>query len=183
MAERHGRTVGAQTQVAHDLLAVSPAYQVQPLLHLVLVVEASFRSRAFGGKEHIEVELVELPSLGHGTYGIGQLVGHHHQAGQRAVGIVLALSPFGLLALLVAVSPVVNLLLNELSAADGAERSARKVEVGPGGDGQAVLVEVLQPTALSRLLFATVLVLKEVLGRVAPSAVVIFVEDDAVPVH
>ena len=132
-------------------------------------------------EEDVEVELVELTRQGHRAESIGQLVGHQHHAGQGGVGIVRA-GPGGLGVLLVAVGPVEDLFLDELARTDGAEGRAGQVEVGIGGDGQDVLVEVGQPRSLGKLPLLLVLGIKEVFGILAPGAVVVFVQDDAVPV-
>ena len=156
-----------------------------------------------GTKKLIQVELVKLPLVSHLLDAVGQLVGHHHHLGQRLVRVRLSLRfgvgvPFLLRPLLVRVGPVVNLFLDELARADGPKGCARQVEVGTGGERHQFLVveftavQFLAVGSILRHQFAHlhrtsqllhVLLVVEVLGMLAPCAIVILVQHDAVPLH
>ncbi len=84
--------------------------------------------------------------------------------------------------MLVGVRPVVDLFLNEFAAGNGAERRAGEVQVVVGRDGQDVFVEVICCFAFGCFAFGLVFCLEQVFGFFAPGAVVVVVEDDAVPV-
>ena len=173
---------------------------VQPLLHVALVLELRLAARARCREERVEIELVELPGARDRHQFVRHLVGQQPHLRQRAVGIPLA----GVLrrelllgALLVGVGPVENLLLDELARGQRLERRAGEVEVGLGRDGQElgflfrefaeVFVHILQAGGVFELglllgdrLF---LALEQFLGGVAPCAEVVFVEHHQVPLH
>ena len=183
-----------------DLGRVPAADDVQPLLHVALVLELRLAPVPDASKERVEIELVELPGARDRQQFVRHLVGEQAHLRQRAVGVPFA----GVLgrelllgALLVGVGPVEDLLLDELARGQRLERRAGEVEVGLGRDGQElglllrehaeVLVHLLQAGGVFELglllgdrLF---LALEQFLGGVAPRAEVVFVEDDEVPVH
>ncbi len=179
---------------------VPAADDVQPLLHVALVLELRLRARARCLEERVEIELVELPGARDRQQLVRHLVGQQAHLRQRAVGVPFA----GVLrrelllgALLVGVRPVEDLLLDELARGQRPERRAGEVEVRLGRDGQElglllrelaeVFVHLLQAGGVlelglllgDRLLLA----LEQLLGGVAPRAEVVFVEDHEVPVH
>ena len=87
--------------------------------------------------------------------------------------------PGSLGTLFVRVSPVVYLFFNKFSGADGAERSAGQVEVGIGSDGHHVFIVIVEGTVGFLFFFSG----KKVFGLVTPGAVVIFIQNDTVPIH
>ena len=189
-ARLEGVDLGGQVRAADD---------VEPLLHIVLVLELGARAPAGRLEELVEVELVELALVGDRDQLVGHLVGEQPHLGQRRVRVPLARVLVGELllgALLVGVGPVEDLLLDELARRERLERRAREVEVGPGRDRQEVglvagqLVELLVELVEHRgvlgfeLLLGDldVLALEQLLGVVAPGAEVVLVEDHEVPV-
>ena len=64
------------------------ANKVEPLLHVVLVLELRVLTLAHGGEEDVEVELVELALTCNLGYRIGHLIGHQHHAGQGLIRVL-----------------------------------------------------------------------------------------------
>ena len=168
-------------EVVHGRGHAGAAYEVEPLLDVLLVLEVRVGALSLGREEEVEVELVELTLSGDAGDVIGDLVGHEHHAGQRLVGVVCP-DPVDLAALLVGVGPVEDLLLDELAGVERAERRAREVEVEARLDGQPGLVELVARGVRAVLDHVIVLLGEEALGGVAPRAEVVLVEDDHVPV-
>ncbi|OQA22734.1 MAG: hypothetical protein BWY63_00661 [Chloroflexi bacterium ADurb.Bin360] len=150
-------------------------------MHFLLIFEARARAGPFRREEDVEVEFVGLAQEGDFADGIGQLVGQEDHAGQGSVRVILAL-PGGFGALLIGIGPVEDLFLDELPGGDGAEGRAGEVEVGVGGDGHDLFIEILQAHTLAKLDFFLALGFEELFGVLAPGAVVVFIQDDAIPV-
>ena len=180
--------------------AYSAADDVQPLLHVALVLELRAFARARCLEERVEIELVELPGARDRQQLVRHLVGQQAHLRQRAVGVPFAGVLRGELflgALLVGVGPVEDLLLDELARGQRLERRAGEVEVGLGRDGQElgfllrehaeVFVHIFQPGGVfelglllgDRLLLA----LEQFLRGFAPRAEVVLVEHHEVPLH
>ena len=90
---------------------------VQPLLHVALVLELRAFARAGRSKELVEIELVELPGARNRQQLIRHLVRQQPHLRQRSVGVPLAGVLDGellLATLFVGVRPVEDLLFNEL---------------------------------------------------------------------
>ena len=99
-------------------------------------------------------------------------------------------------ALLVGVGPVEDLLLDELARRERLERGSRQVQVGAGGDWQEVVLVVAELVEFLvegheavvvlggqlLLLDLLVLALEQLFSGLSPSAEVVLVEDDEVPV-
>ena len=176
----------SQLEVIDACRQVATTDEVEPLLHLVLILEPCTVALALGSKEHIEVKLIELALLGHLLYLIGHAVGEHHHAWQREVRVTASF-PFGLGTLLVRVGPVEYLLLDELTIVDGAERRSREEEIILRRDGQPSLVDGIARLVLLIFLgievhcILLVLLLEELLGTLLPCTKVILIEDYQVP--
>ena len=61
--------------------------QVEPFLHIIMKTEASLLAFSICQKECIEVELVKLPIIRHGSNGRWQLIGHQHHSRERGIGV------------------------------------------------------------------------------------------------
>ena len=179
---------------------VPAADDVQPLLHVALVLELRVVARARRLEERVEVELVELAGAGDRQQLIRHLVGQQAHLRQRAVGIPLAGVLRGELflgALFVGVRPVEDLLFDELARGQRLERRAGEVEVGLGRDGEELSLLLRKHTEVFVHLFQAggvfelglllgdrvLLTLEQLLGGLAPCAEVVFVEDHEVPLH
>ena len=73
------------------------------------------------------------------------------------------------------------MLFDELSRSNGAEGRAREIEISVCGDGHNGFVKILYAFAFAKFLFLFFFGFKQVFGVFAPCAIVIFVENDAIP--
>ncbi|MEQ9566243.1 MAG: hypothetical protein RLN85_10605, partial [Pseudomonadales bacterium] len=62
---------------------------IQPLLHVTLVLELGFCTGASGRKELVQIELIKLTSARDCQEFIGHLIGQQPHLGQRAIRIPL----------------------------------------------------------------------------------------------
>ena len=111
---RHGGFLSSQLQIIHTGFQISTPNQIQPLLHLVFIDEASVRTFAFGREKYIQVKLVEFALHSNLTDAVRDAVSHHHHAGQCGIGISASLPVF-LCPLFIRVCPVVNLILDKFT--------------------------------------------------------------------
>ena len=130
------------------------------------------------------------------AYALRHLICHHHHLGQLGVGIVWAL-PLFLFCLFVRVCPVEYLFLYELSCRYGPEWCARQIEIRTRLEGHQLLVihfSRLYFAGIVRILFyylsclrsslqGGVFLVIEVLGVLAPGAIVVFIQHYAVPIY
>lgn len=175
-------------EVVHRRFHERAANQVQPFLYFVFIFEARRLALTVGGEEDVQIELVEFALLGDLANGIGQLVGEQNHAREHGIRIVRAF-PGSFRALLIRIRPVEDLLFDELARGDGAERRARQIEIGVGADGQKVfdligrLFQKLRALTFGVLDFGFIFRIEQVFGFIAPRAVVVFVQDHAVPMR
>lgn len=118
---------------------MTTANDVQPLLHIALVLELSLRSSTRCLKERVEIELIKLTPTRNRQQLVWHLIGQQAHLRESAVGVTFigvldGKSFFG--SLLVGVRPVEDLFLNELAGGQRFEGGSRQVQVSPCGDGQ-----------------------------------------------
>lgn len=190
---RQGRLLGPELEVIHGRGPVCTAYEVEPLLDGLLEDELRLVALSLRLEEGVEVEAVVLAAECHLANLVGHLVGEHDHARERLVWVrdagVLA-RPRLLGLLLVGVRPVEDLLLDELARVECPEGRAGEEEVVACHDRQVALVHLVSRVhvayagvdVLLRVPLVLVLLLEERLGVLVPSAEVVLVEDDEVPV-
>ena len=185
IVERHGRFL-TQLQLVLGRRHVLAAHEVEPHLNMVLELELGVLALPLRREEHVEIELVRLGVQRDALDLLRHLVGEHDHARERCVRVVSVCGvPFGLGLLLVGVRPVEDLLLDELTAVECAERGSGQEQEVLGDDGQPRLV-LLVASDLDFLMDGLLLVLgdrvEELLGVVAPCSEVVLVEHHEVPV-
>ena len=179
---------------------IAPTDDVQPLLHIALMLELRGFARAGRGEKLVEVKLVKLAAARNGQKFVRHLIRQQPHLRQRTVGVPLTRIRFGehfLGALLVGVRPVENLLLDELPRGQRLERRAGEIQVSPCGDGQKlglllrehaqVLVHVPQVCRVLKggLLLGNhlLLALEQLFCGLAPRAEMVLVKHHKVPIH
>src|SRR5574344_267503 len=90
--------------------------------------------------------------------------------------------PFLLGTLFVRVSPVIYLFFDEFARIDCSEGSTREVQISIGSKWHHILIVIVQSLTCCKLLFVFILRIIEFLGMIAPGTIVIFVQNDTVPV-
>ena len=155
----------------------------------------------FRTEELIEVKLVKLTLHCYFTDAVGQLVRHHHHAGQGGVRVVLSRKTATLKVksrklfletlfrfLFIGVRPVENLLFNELTRSDSTERGAAEIEIRTCSKRHQLLVVILNRLTLFflavlkentlpfvYLLNGYVLFVVKLFGTLAPCSEMVFV--------
>ena len=147
--ERHRRSLRTEFQVIHAGRQKGAADQIQPLLHLVLILEPRLAADTLGREKDIQVELIEFALHGDLPYRVRQLVGHEHHARKRDVWVVPLPFPLLLGPLFIRICPVVDLLLDELAGGDGPKRRAGEIEIAVGRNRHDLFVEVPDARALA----------------------------------
>ena len=138
--ERHRRLLSTEFQFVYTCLQIRTTDQIQPLLNVVLILEMSIFTRSFSQEENVQIELVKLSPLCNPLYRFRNLIGQHDHTRKRSIGIdipslcliireVRQMRPFFFATLLVRISPVINLFLNELTGVQRTERRARQIQV------------------------------------------------------
>ena len=86
--KRHRRLLCSKFQVVNAGRHEGTANQIQPFLNFIFVLEVCLVADSLGGKENVQVELVELALHGDFSDRIRQLVGQQHHPWQRGIGII-----------------------------------------------------------------------------------------------
>ena len=101
--------------------------------------ELGFSANALSRKEFVQVELIELTLISNRNKLVWHLVCHKAHLWQRCVRVLCSWVLLGELLLnplLIAIGPVEDLLLYELTRVDCPKGCPRQIEIGPGFDWQ-----------------------------------------------
>ena len=189
IAEWHRRTlVLPELQVVDTCRKIRAAYHVEPLLHLIFILEASITTLALSRKKHVKVKLIKFALLCHLLYLVGHAIGQHHHARKRPIRIVATL-PLCLGSLLIAISPVEYLVLYKLAIIDSSERCTRKEQIVACRNRQPCLIDgivgliflILFSIKIDCILL--VLLLKQLLGTLSPCSEMILIKYHQVPLR